>query len=54
MNDKEIITLVKKYRDLGWCTASKGLWKVLHDANLYKPLYTNWNAQLPKKIGRMD
>lgn len=49
MNDKEIITLVKKYRDGGLCTdSSKGLWKVLHDANLYKPLYKNWNAQLNK------
>ena len=50
LNDKEIIALVKKYRDAGLCTdASKGLWKVLHDAKLYKPLYTNWNAQLNKR-----
>ena len=50
MNDKEIITLVKKYRDVGLCTdTSKNLWKVLHDAKLYKPIYTNWNAQLNKR-----
>jgi hypothetical protein len=50
MNDKEIVTLVKKYRDNGLCTdTSKGLWKVLHDAHLYKTLYTNWNAQLNKR-----
>ena len=50
MNDKEIIALVKKYRDTGLCTdTSKSLWKVLHDAKLYKPLYTNWNAQLNKR-----
>ena len=50
LNDKEIIALVKKYRDAGLCTdISKGLWKVLHDANLYKPLYKNWNAQINKR-----
>jgi hypothetical protein len=50
MTNTEIINLVKKYRDNGLCTnTSKNLWKVLHDANLYKPLYTNWNAQLNKK-----
>lgn len=50
MNDKEIITLVKKYRDGGLCTdTSKKLWKVLHDAKLYKSLYTNWNAQLNRR-----
>ena len=50
MNDKEVIALVKKYRDVGLCTdTSKNLWKVLHDAKLYKPIYTNWNAQLNKR-----
>ena len=50
LSDKEIITLVGKYHDSGLCTTtSKNLWKVLHEANLYKSGYTNWNAQLPKK-----
>lgn len=50
MNDREIITLVKKYRDGCLCTdTSKNLWKVLHEADLYKSLYTNWNAQLNKR-----
>ena len=50
MNDREIITLLKKYRDGGLCTdTSKNLWMVLHDANLYKASYKNWNAQLNKR-----
>lgn len=47
MNSTEITTLVSNYRKAGLCTdASKNLWKVLHDAGLYKPGYTNWNAQV--------
>jgi hypothetical protein len=50
LNTTEIIDLVKKYRDAGLCTdTSKNLWKVLHDANLYTPLYKNWNAQINKR-----
>jgi hypothetical protein len=48
--NKEIIALVRKYYDENLITGdSTDLGAVLHDANLYKPLYTNWNAQLNKK-----
>ena len=47
MNDTEIITLVKKYWQAGLCTdASKNLWRVLYEANLYKATYANWNKQV--------
>jgi hypothetical protein len=47
MNNTEITTLVSNYHKAGLCTdVSKNLWKVLHDAGLYKPGYTNWNAQV--------
>ena len=47
MNSTEITTLVNKYHKASLCTdTSKNLWKVLHDAGLYKPGYTNWNAQV--------
>jgi hypothetical protein len=46
-NDTEIITLVKKHRDAKICTdTSKKLWKILHDANIYKAQYRNWMGQL--------
>lgn len=49
-NDKEIITLLKKYRDDGRCTGTpKALWELLAEENLYKTGYTNWNAQLNKR-----
>lgn len=49
MDDKEIITLLKKYRDAGLCSdTSKALWRELNKAGLYKTGYTNWNAQLNK------
>ena len=45
--DTEIITLVKKHRDAKTCTdTSKKLWKILHDANIYKAKYRNWMDQL--------
>ena len=47
MNNTEITTLVNNYHKAALCTdVSKNLWKVLHDAGLYKPGYTNWNAQV--------
>lgn len=47
MNNTEITTLVNNYHKAGLCTdVSKNLWKALHDAGLYKPGYTNWNAQV--------
>ena len=47
MNNTEITTLVSNYHKAGLCTdVSKNLWKALHDAGLYKPGYTNWNAQV--------
>lgn len=50
LDNKQIIALVKKKYEDGVCTnISKDLWKVLHDAKLYKAGYSNWNAQLPKK-----
>ena len=50
LDDKEIITLVKKYNSAGLCSdTSKALWRILHDANLYKTGYSNWNAQLLKQ-----
>ena len=49
MNDKEIIALVKSYQRNRLCLdASINLWRVLHDANLFKTKYNNWNAQLNK------
>jgi hypothetical protein len=49
MDDKEIITLLKKYRDAGLCSdTSKSLWRELNKAGFYKTGYTNWNAQLNK------
>ncbi len=49
-NDKEIINLLKKYRDDGRCTGTpKALWELLAEENLYKTGYTNWNAQLNKR-----
>lgn len=50
MSDKEIITIVKNYQNAKLCLdTSKNLWKLLHDANLYKAGYSNWNAQLNKR-----
>ena len=49
MNDTEIITLVKKYWQADLCTnRSKALWRVLHNAGLYKAGYTNWNGLMNK------
>ena len=49
--DKEIIALVKQYYDNKMITgASKDLWSVLNDANLYKKTYKNWRDQLNKSI----
>ena len=49
MNDTEIITLVKKYSKTGLCSnSSKALWRMLHNAGLYKAGYTNWNGLMNK------
>ena len=49
--DKEIIALVRQYYDNKMITgASKDLWSVLNDANLYKKTYKNWRDQLNKSI----
>ena len=49
--DKEIIALVRQYYDNKMITgASKDLWSVLNDANLYKKTYNNWRDQLNKSI----
>ena len=51
MNDKEIIARVKKDKNANICTdTSKSLWRVLHDAHIYKATYANWNKQLNKEI----
>lgn len=50
MNDKQIIRILKNYKNNNLCSeTSKDLWKLLHDANLYKTGYSNWNAQLNKQ-----
>ena len=47
MDDTEIVRLAKKYSDSGLCTdASKALWKLLSEADLYKAGYPNWNMQM--------
>ena len=44
MTDKEIATMVKKFKDANLCTdTSKALWKVLHEEGLFKTDYPNWN-----------
>ena len=51
MKDKEIITLVKNYKENHLCSdTSINLWRVLNDAQLYKATYANWNKQLKKEI----
>lgn len=51
MNDKEIIARVKKDKNAKICSdTSKSLWRVLHDAHIYKATYANWNKQLNKEI----
>lgn len=50
MKDRKIATLVNSYHTHNLCSdTSKDLWEVLHDANLYKSGYKNWNAQLKIK-----
>lgn len=50
MSDKVIITIVKRFSNAKLLSnTSKDLWKLLHDANLYKAGYTNWNGQLNKQ-----
>ena len=52
LKGREIINMVQKNYDNKLCTTiSKDLWQVLHDANIYKLGYSNWNAQLKKKKG---
>lgn len=49
VNDKQTISILKSYHEKKLCKdTSKDLWRVLHDAGLYKAGYTNWNAQLNK------
>ena len=49
--DKEIIALVRQYYDNKMISgASKDLWSVLFDANLYTKKYKNWRDQLNKSI----
>lgn len=44
MSDKEIATMVKKFKKANLCTdTSKALWRVLHEADLFKTDYPNWN-----------
>lgn len=50
MDDTEIVRLAKKYSDSGLCTdASKALWKLLSEADLYKAGYPNWNKQMNQR-----
>lgn len=47
MNDRQIIALVKHYKEYGNCTnTSKALWEVLHEAGVYTAGYSNWSAQI--------
>jgi hypothetical protein len=53
--DKEITTLVQNNHNRKLClNISKGLWRVLHDANIYKSSYSNWNAHLKKNKDQLD
>ena len=50
MDDKYVINCVREARDKhDIIDTSKQLWKLLHDAYLYKAGYKNWNAQLNKR-----
>ena len=49
MKDRDVITRVKRYFDAHLCfEKSKSLWRVLHDAKLFKTGYNNWNSLLNK------
>jgi hypothetical protein len=53
--DKEITTLVQNNHNRKLClNISKGLWRVLHYANIYKSSYSNWNAHLKKNKDQLD